>query len=124
MNDPTAYAYHENHAILFFFPIPDDFGLRSPVVRKPFQTKSASSIVACVVNIRRQTYSGAFALQPETLQGNHYSSATELLGGERGGKVMQNRAISFFFATANGTIMFFFLNGCGGNFFFPWKNTT
>ena len=26
--------------------VSDDFGLRSPVIQKPFQTKSASSIVA------------------------------------------------------------------------------
>ena len=44
MHNPTT--YDENHAKKW--PICDDVGLRSPVVHKPFQTKSATSIVAGV----------------------------------------------------------------------------
>ena len=42
-----AYAYNnENRANKW--PFSDDLGLRSPVVWKPFQAKSATSIVARV----------------------------------------------------------------------------
>ena len=44
-----ASAQDKNHAN-FFLPISDDLGLRSPFIQKKNQTKTATSIVACVKN--------------------------------------------------------------------------
>ena len=47
MKNPKAYVHDDNHAKTKL-PISDDFGLRNPVIQKPFQTKSDTSIVARV----------------------------------------------------------------------------
>ena len=47
MKSPMAQVHNKNHAKKCRF-FPDDFGLRSPVIQKKVQTKTATSVVAHV----------------------------------------------------------------------------